>query len=83
MRDLVFGLGLSIEELRYYFADELGYSVDRLLAETTARVNGLMRQSTDPATALRASELLLKRGSSLGASPPMRHKRASRSSACP
>ena len=54
------GLGLSIEELRYYFADELGYSVDRLLAETTARVIGLMRQSTDPAIALNAAKLMLQ-----------------------
>jgi hypothetical protein len=54
------GLGLSIEELRYHFADELGYSQDRLLAESAARVIALMRQDKDPAIALNAAKMMLQ-----------------------
>ena len=54
------GLGLTIDELRYYFADELGYSQDRLLARCTADMIELARQRQDLGVAFRANALMLQ-----------------------
>ena len=54
------GLGLSLDELRYYFADELGYSQDRLLARCTADMIELARQRQDLGVAFRANALMLQ-----------------------
>lgn len=54
------GLDLSIDELRYYFADELGYAQDRLLAKTAARVIALANQDADRGVALNAAKLMLQ-----------------------
>lgn len=54
------GLGLDVFELRYYFADELVYSQDRLLAQATKNVLRIANQLHDDGIALRANELVLR-----------------------
>jgi hypothetical protein len=54
------GLDLAIWELRYYFADELTYSQDRLLAQATKNVLRIANQLNDDGIALRANELVLR-----------------------
>ena len=54
------GLGLELFELRYYFADELVYSQDRLLAKAAKNVLKLANQDDHLPVALQANTLLLR-----------------------
>src|SRR5262245_31645745 len=54
------GLGLDVLELRYWFAHELGYAQDRILAQSAAAMIELARQRQDLGVAFRANALMLQ-----------------------
>jgi hypothetical protein len=54
------GLGLDLVELRYYFANELGYSTDRILAGASATIIELSKQRADLGVALKAASLMVQ-----------------------
>jgi hypothetical protein len=54
------GLGLNLFELRYFFADELSYSKDRILGKAAATMIELAAQRIDLGVAFRAAALMLQ-----------------------
>jgi hypothetical protein len=54
------GLGLSVLELRYWYADILGYEADRILGRAAATVIELAAQRTDLGVALKAADMMLR-----------------------
>lgn len=54
------GLRLDVLELRYWFADELGYAKDRILGKAASAMIELANQRVDLGVAYRANALMLQ-----------------------